>query len=210
MALPREWAGEVTTLARRLAQVTSTGGLRRGYFIRAAPAALRVLGIMQDLTVAHGRGGLFGDRPETAALSNSPEFDSLVPISRIVRDAVKFIHSHYDKRVGTAEVASAVGVSEAHLRRLFTQQVGKAPLAYRDLLRVRHMARLLAANDDVSVGVAARAVGWGKASRAAAVFKQETAMTPTAFRDKFGHGKSAVGVNPDPLKFGPETRVSGT
>jgi AraC-like DNA-binding protein len=79
-------------------------------------------------------------------------------------------------------LAREVSLSPGYLWRLFTEQIGKTPKAYRDMARVMEMSRRLVARPDVPWPVIAREVGWTNKRSAAAAFEAGTTMTPVAYR----------------------------
>jgi transcriptional regulator GlxA family with amidase domain len=96
-------------------------------------------------------------------------------------------------------LAGQVCLSRAQLHRLFTDQMGKTPRAYRDGLRVQAMVRLLAETDLPVADVACRA-GWSP-DRAATVFKEAVGMTPGTYREMFHRRAGAASDPQDRVMF---------
>ena len=78
-------------------------------------------------------------------------------------------------------LSARVHLSPKQLSRVFTEAYGKTPLAYLTMLRVEEMAHLLC-ETDLTIGAAARRVGWASRSRANEAFQQCVGMTPSEYR----------------------------
>jgi len=82
------------------------------------------------------------------------------------------------------ELAASVHVSEGHLSRLFTSQVGTPPMAWLARMRAERAAALLLESDLPIAEVGAR-VGWPDANYAARRFKAVHGVSPSAYRARF-------------------------
>ncbi|MBN1811127.1 MAG: substrate-binding domain-containing protein [Anaerolineae bacterium] len=109
--------------------------------------------------------------------SRQPSYDA----QQIVRRAMAFIHAHYAESISRADVAFDVGVSERHLARCFSKETGLTVSAYLNRYRIREAKRLLEAGDK-SVTEVALEVGFSSSSYFGHVFRQETGMSPGAYR----------------------------
>ncbi|MCL2489161.1 MAG: AraC family transcriptional regulator [Propionibacteriaceae bacterium] len=105
----------------------------------------------------------------------------LQPMEGPVQATRQTLREHYREPLGLDELATAVHVSARQLSRLFTDAMGKTPLAYRDSLRVQHMVLLLV-NTRRPVRVITQDLGWSNPGQAARVFRDAVGMTPTAYR----------------------------
>jgi AraC-like DNA-binding protein len=103
------------------------------------------------------------------------------PVDEPVRVARSVIRDHYCEHWSLEDVAGQVHVSARHLSRLFVEQVGVTPLAFRDSLRVKRMTRLLVDTAE-SVAMVAQSVGWSKPDRASRVFGDAVGMSPGGYR----------------------------
>ncbi|MDR1188611.1 MAG: AraC family transcriptional regulator, partial [Bifidobacteriaceae bacterium] len=168
---------EFCALADKITRRQFPLGGGRGH-LRLASWALGVLGIIEDQLVCDGAHGLFLGDDEVVGRPTEPCFGSLRPLRPEVRLAMKLIQERYMDRLPLDEIARAACLSRPQIARVFTEQVGKTPKAYQDLLRVKHMVRLLV-SANATVRAAAEAVGWRNASRAARVFKEATTMLPS-------------------------------
>lgn len=78
-------------------------------------------------------------------------------------------------------LADEVHLSRSQLVRAFDATVGTSPMAYLRRMRVERMARLLASTD-LSVGEAARSVGWRNQFHASQCFHAAYGVSPTEYR----------------------------
>lgn len=72
-------------------------------------------------------------------------------------------------------------MSGSHLMRLFTEEIGMAPIAWLTRRRVQEMARLMR-ETHLSIVEVARQVGWRDRGHASEQFKRFTGSTPTQYR----------------------------
>jgi AraC family transcriptional regulator of adaptative response / DNA-3-methyladenine glycosylase II len=87
------------------------------------------------------------------------------------------------ERVSVAQVASELGVSARHLRRLFEARYGVSPLAYATTHRMLLAKRLLT-DSTRSVAYIAQAVGFGSMRQMNTAFANHYGFPPTALRKK--------------------------
>jgi transcriptional regulator GlxA family with amidase domain len=78
-------------------------------------------------------------------------------------------------------LADEVHLSRSQLVRSFDATVGTSPMAYLRLMRAEQMARLLVSTD-LSVGDAARSVGWRNQFHASQCFHAHYGISPTEYR----------------------------
>lgn len=60
-----------------------------------------------------------------------------------IYDGILYLESHYIQDVTTKELARLCNISESHFRRLFHRYTSLSPIAYRNMLRMRHAKELL-------------------------------------------------------------------
>ncbi|NVJ98555.1 MAG: methylphosphotriester-DNA--protein-cysteine methyltransferase family protein [Alphaproteobacteria bacterium] len=85
-----------------------------------------------------------------------------------------------------SELADKLGVTDRHLRRLFNQHLGKAPMAVKQENRLG-LATTLLKDPEASVPDVAYASGFGSLRRFNDAFKKEFGLTPTEWRDNHAH-----------------------
>lgn len=98
--------------------------------------------------------------------------------------ALNFIHEHIAEDLTAAALASRVGVSLAHFRRLFHEAVGMPPHRY--VLSVRlERARKLLTMSTLPIARVAQECGFSSQSHMTACFRAAHAVTPAYYRAAF-------------------------
>jgi AraC-like DNA-binding protein len=123
-----------------------------------------------------------------------------------IRQARDWIARHFAESWTADTLAAMMGLSPPHFRRLFRQQIGKTPMAFRDAIRVRNMVSLLLETTS-TVGSVAAQVGWPKADHAIRVFKVAVGLTPAEYRARFAvhtRAQAAPLAYPDPINLYPD------
>ncbi|WP_082071944.1 helix-turn-helix domain-containing protein [Microbacterium azadirachtae] len=103
------------------------------------------------------------------------------PIARPVRRSVDLLRSRMAEPWTVGRLAAEVAVSRAHLTRVFTQQVGVAPMRFLIETRLTEFTRLIE-ETDLPIADASRHVGWNDARVAAVWFRKRFGITPTQYR----------------------------
>lgn len=103
------------------------------------------------------------------------------PIARPVRRSVVLLRSRMTEPWTVGRLAAEVAVSRAHLTRVFTQQVGVAPMRFLIETRLTEFTRLIE-ETDLPIADASRQVGWNDARVAAVWFRKRFGITPTQYR----------------------------
>lgn len=99
-----------------------------------------------------------------------------------LRRAVDFIDANLAGPIGVAEIADAGGISRFHFSRAFRQTTGKAPYAFL-LDRRLTAAKTLLIGETTSLTAIAQRCGFASLSQFSRMFKRETGVTPSRFRD---------------------------
>ncbi|WP_315874641.1 AraC family transcriptional regulator [Thermocoleostomius sinensis] len=101
--------------------------------------------------------------------------------SRQLRHVLDYIHDHLHQEIKLADLASLLGISQYHFSHLFKQSIGIAPYQY--LLRQRiERAKQLLHRSDRSITEIAFLCGFNSHSHLSQQFRQQTGMTPKAYR----------------------------
>jgi len=87
-----------------------------------------------------------------------------------------------DHRAGV--LAAAVGLSERHLGRLFTAEIGEPPARYVERLRLQN-ARTLLENENNTVSAIAARCGFGTSETMRRTFVRRLGVPPEGYRDRF-------------------------
>lgn len=102
-------------------------------------------------------------------------------ISELLAPALAYIHGHFADDISLNDLAEMCGISKSHFIRSFKRYVGCTPHEYLLQYRLRQSKRLLLSSD-LTVEQIAEDCGFNSASHFARAFRQETDISPTAFR----------------------------
>ena len=102
------------------------------------------------------------------------------PAKRRALEAARFIEAQVDRIPTLSELGREVGLSPAHLQRVFKRVVGVSPRKYADTLRVDRLKRQLRGGDGIAGAM--YATGYGSTSRLYEKAEAMLGMTPSAYR----------------------------
>jgi AraC family transcriptional regulator, regulatory protein of adaptative response / DNA-3-methyladenine glycosylase II len=125
-------------------------------------------------------------RPERA-----PGLASVDAVSRLVGAAIAGIEEHALSSARVGELASSLGVSDRHLRRVTESELGVSPIELAQTQRLLLAKRLLG-ETRLSQTEIAFASGFGSVRRFNALFKSRYGLSPRALR---GSGHTAEGLH---------------
>jgi YesN/AraC family two-component response regulator len=114
-----------------------------------------------------------------AALAHSRHLGS--ETQRLVRKAMAYIHEHYPEPISLTQVAGAVGISREHLARCFHQETGVTLVTYLNRYRVGQAKARMDAGEQSLTEIALE-VGFASAPYFSRVFRQETGISPSQYR----------------------------
>lgn len=114
---------------------------------------------------------------------------ALLPLARPhddekVRDAEHHLSSHFGRDVPVKELADLAGMSRRNLVRRFKEATGHMPGVYQQMLRVT-AARKLLEDGAPSIEQVSLSVGYEDVAFFRRIFKRHSAITPSAYRDRF-------------------------
>ncbi len=157
--------------------------------IEAGASSARVLGISHARLMA--LNGLQSSR-ELRAWSLETleafcgEIASGEKVDHLVERALRFMDENYHRPdLLLKHVAAAVHVSPSHLAHVLRTRVGTSYVKYLTLLRIEEAKRLLAETDLTIAAIAAQA-GYDDPAYFHRVFRRETGMTPSQYRQRTG------------------------
>lgn len=104
------------------------------------------------------------------------------PALRRALEACRYIEAQVDRIPTLGELGREVGLSPAHLQRVFKRVVGVSPRKYADTLRVDRLKRQLSRGD--AIAGALYGTGYGSTSRLYEKAAAQLGMTPSAYRKK--------------------------
>ena len=98
--------------------------------------------------------------------------------------AIDFIHRFYNRAdLRRSDLAAAARISEAHLARLFVEEMGMSPMRYLNEFRITRACDLLD-RTHLNVEEVGRTVGLPAPSHFSRVFKALQGISPRAYRDQ--------------------------
>lgn len=99
----------------------------------------------------------------------------------LVERCLGYIHEHYSRDFDIDELAGQVAVSPSYLFRLFKKKMQVTPMHYRNMVRI-DKAKLLLADQQLTVDDVADRVGFDDPKYFARVFREMAGMTPSGYR----------------------------
>ena len=100
-----------------------------------------------------------------------------------VLEAIEYISAHYGEEITVEELANHLNLSDAHLRRLFTNHMKMGVLEYINFVRIHEACRMLK-ETDMSVSDIAFRCGFTTTSTFNRNFKRVTGETPCTWRSR--------------------------
>ncbi|WP_157669761.1 AraC family transcriptional regulator [Chitinibacter sp. GC72] len=128
--------------------------------------------------------------PDAASINSGREIT--LPDQR-VEQALAYLSQHFARPVYLSEVAKVALTSEANLKRLFNQQLGKSFSEILAELRVIHACNLLLSSSMKIENIASQS-GFPSLSNFHRIFQAYTQLTPHAFRRLRAPSRSELGA----------------
>lgn len=101
-----------------------------------------------------------------------------------VNKAIKLINENFcNPELSSGRIAKSAEMSEVHFRRIFKQLYRTSPIKYIQNLRIEK-AKSLLTDDSLSIADISSECGFTSSYYFARVFKKETGMTPTGFKNQ--------------------------
>lgn len=91
------------------------------------------------------------------------------------------VHANIDRRLGNAELAAVLQLSESWFAHVFKQATGETPQRWQTRERV-DLARTILGRDDISLCDVAHMLGFADQAHLTRVFRETTGMTPAVWR----------------------------
>ena len=110
-----------------------------------------------------------------------PSTDLIAFSSPIVADALRYLRKHSHEKIGSQQIATAIGTSNSHLNRLFKEATGRTinkELQRIHLTRIRHLLQ----HSDLTLKEIAQKIGFSSNSNLSKFFKIHEGMTPGEFK----------------------------
>lgn len=105
--------------------------------------------------------------------------ETYLPIctNNLLKKAIAYIRLNFHKNISINDVAQHTGVSERHLRSLFTQHLNLSPLDYLNQIRINKSVELLR-NTEMSIKEICFQCGFQSPQYFSRVFKQQMGVSP--------------------------------
>jgi YesN/AraC family two-component response regulator len=100
---------------------------------------------------------------------------------QVVRQAMAYIHEHYDEPVTREDLATYVSVSPRYLTRCFHEETGLTPITYLNRYRINQAKELLERGDSTITEVAFN-VGFSNSNYFGRVFRREVGASPSTYQ----------------------------
>lgn len=115
----------------------------------------------------------------------------VLPLSRPhadakIREIEEHLQQHFDRGLPAEALAAMAGMSLRTFHRRFQAATGRMPGAYIQALRVA-AAREMFEHGNMGVATVCTRIGYEDIGFFRRIFKRETGMTPSAYREQFGH-----------------------
>jgi AraC family transcriptional regulator, regulatory protein of adaptative response / methylated-DNA-[protein]-cysteine methyltransferase len=114
-----------------------------------------------------------------------------------VEQAIRYLEDHYQRQPDLKEISAALGLSEFHFQRLFTQWVGISPKRFLQYLTKEHAKRLLESSSDLLS--ASYESGLSGPSRLHDLFVTCEAVTPGEYKNHGAGLTIQYGFHPSPF-----------
>lgn len=101
--------------------------------------------------------------------------------SNKIYPAIKYIHTHYNKKITTNQLCQLCYISPAQLRRLFHTEINTTPLNYQNNLRLKTAKRMLQ-NSENSIAEIADFLGFESIYSFSLFFKKKQGVSPTVYK----------------------------
>jgi AraC-like DNA-binding protein len=108
-----------------------------------------------------------------------------------VRDVEELLSQRYDDALSIGEIATAVGISEYHLARLFRKVTGRTLHGYRHALRTRDALNAISQSDSSLTSIAL-SLGYSSQSHFTETFRRTFGLLPSEFRRTSAAGPIAL------------------
>ncbi|WP_036718750.1 AraC family transcriptional regulator [Paenibacillus sp. JCM 10914] len=115
-----------------------------------------------------------------------PSTQDIPDIEKGVREAERWISTHYHQQLSIDHMAKTLGYHRAHLSKMFKQFTGLSPMQYLIKVRIEKARQLL--KTSITIHEIASSVGFNDALYFSKQFRKRYGMTPSEYRSKLEKG----------------------
>ncbi len=112
-------------------------------------------------------------------------YEASAPDNALSKSCIEWINQHIESHASIGDCAQDLGVSQAHLTRVFQDSIGKTPGAFLIEARMRHAVTLLMENE-LPIKAIAHICGYQHASHFSRAFKDAHGVSPKEVRKEPG------------------------
>jgi len=116
---------------------------------------------------------------------------------KLIEQAIQYIEANAQRQPELEEIASAVGLSEYHFQRLFTQWTGISPKRFMQFLTKEHAKKLLSQSENLLETT--QLVGLSSLGRLHDLFVTTEAVTPGEYKSGGAGLAIRYGIHPSPF-----------
>ncbi|MDO8752270.1 MAG: methylated-DNA--[protein]-cysteine S-methyltransferase [Anaerolineales bacterium] len=116
---------------------------------------------------------------------------------QLIEQAIQYIEANVQRQPELEEIASALGLSEYHFQRLFTQWTGISPKRFMQFLTKEHAKQLL--NNSENLLETMHQVGLSSLGRLHDLFVNTEAVTPGQYKSRGAGLAIHYGIHPTPF-----------
>ena len=115
-------------------------------------------------------------------LALAPEAEPYAPSGKLesIAPAIRYISQNYNQKITNDALAARTGLSTVYFRKLFTQIMGIAPIAYVQELRIAKAKEMLR-SEYTSLADLAQALGYNSLYHFSKMFKLHTGISPSEY-----------------------------
>ena len=117
----------------------------------------------------------------TATLAIEARDHDQQPSDEYVKNAITYIHHHYDCDIQVKDIAASVNVHPGYFHRIFKASMGCTVMEYLTSIRMEK-AKMLLANTDIPIADIASYIGINSREYFSSLFRKHTGNTPASYR----------------------------
>ncbi len=149
--------------------------IKEEFFSQKALYKAKIKSVIMDLVICLYREHILSE----STLSNKPETNKI----EMIKKAIRYIQSNYDKNISIAQIAEEAGVSKYYFCRIFKEITGYTTICFINILRCTNAKKLLLSGK-YSVEEAAFACGFDNLSYFSKTYKKHMGCLPSSLKKR--------------------------